>query len=353
MNAPNPILRRSRARSTKRRRAATLLLAIPIFCTVVHAQAIRGYDASLGTLPEAQGFCRYDEGGPAPVVVGGALQQGPTGSYQYWHQYLPDFELSTTPVTVEWEFRVRASSRSGCRAGWSVAIQDRSHRGVAVNIDLSTISFEAGGGTGGACASASFAQGNGFHRYRLVVGTQVDLYVDGSQTPLLSTPLGPPGVTTPEYCNRVYFGDGTRHASSQTELRYLRYSPHPGIAGDYWVISLPTGGAQPIQLDAGSSHANQPYYLLGTLSGTSPGFSFGGVSVPLNLDAYSTLVLSSPNQPPLLGGFGTLDANGQATATFVIPPLPIPGPINVHHGYDGISGGTPVYASGALPGQLR
>ncbi len=352
MNTTLPLCR-SLVRWTSGRSTVSATLAVLLSCTAIHAQAPRGYDASLGTLPEAQGFWRYDQGSPAPVVVGGSLQQGPTGTYQFWYQYLPDFDLSVSPVTVEWELKVISSSRNGCRAGWSMAVQDRNHRGVAVNIDQATISFEAGGGTGGACTSAAFAQGTGtFHRYRLVVGAQVALYVNGSPTPLLTTALGLAGVATPEYCNRVYFGDGTRHASGQTELRYLRYTPHPGIASDYWVISLSTGGSQPIQIDAGSSHANQQYFLLGTLSGTSPGFTFGGIAVPLNLDAYSTLVLSNPNQPPLLGGFGTLDANGHATATFIIPPLAIPGPLHLHHGYVVLSGGAAAYASGALPVKL-
>lgn len=98
-------------------------------------------------------------------------------------------------------------------------------------------------------------------------------------------------------------------------------STAPRLSATPATLSLAAGGRQTLSLDAGVALAHAPYILLGSLSGSVPGFLYGGVRVPLNVpDAYFDVALSAPNTPPLTNSFGTLDASGIATAAFTLPP---------------------------------
>ncbi len=96
------------------------------------------------------------------------------------------------------------------------------------------------------------------------------------------------------------------------------------ISGDVAAISLSAGGTQTLQLDGGVGRAGQFYLLLGSLTGTSPGFPIDAFLLPLNVDSYTLYTLTSPNTPPLAGSFGVLDGVGRATATFTLPPASNP-----------------------------
>lgn len=90
------------------------------------------------------------------------------------------------------------------------------------------------------------------------------------------------------------------------------------LTGDVASVSISAGGSQSLQLDAGAANAGATYLLLGSLSGTQPGFPIDSVVLPLNVDPYTDLTLTQPD-PPLTGSLGVLDAGGQAGATFTIP----------------------------------
>jgi hypothetical protein len=83
-------------------------------------------------------------------------------------------------------------------------------------------------------------------------------------------------------------------------------------------LSLAAGGAQTLAMDAGEEHAGDLHVVLGSASGTAPGFSVGGLAVPLNPDAYLLLTVASPERL-LPGGTGLFDAAGGAAASFVLP----------------------------------
>ena len=91
-------------------------------------------------------------------------------------------------------------------------------------------------------------------------------------------------------------------------------------------ISVAGGGSQELTLIAGSGHAGQPYLVLGSAGGTTPGITLDGQHLPLNLaDGYFGFTLSSPNSSVLSQSFGVLDAQGRASASFnlsagVAPP---------------------------------
>ncbi|MCB9876552.1 MAG: hypothetical protein H6835_03030 [Planctomycetes bacterium] len=71
-----------------------------------------------------------------------------------------------------------------------------------------------------------------------------------------------------------------------------------------------------LQLAGADALANRPYALLASLSGTSPGTSIGAVTLPLNWDGFTSVVLETYGSGALPGFFGTLSADATATATF-------------------------------------
>ena len=85
-------------------------------------------------------------------------------------------------------------------------------------------------------------------------------------------------------------------------------------------ISAGAGGRVDFDLVAGASFAGDALLLLGSHSGTSPGFNVQGRNVPLNLDGYLRYLLSVPVGPYHSGNYGRLDALGRTTSSFVIPP---------------------------------
>lgn len=93
-----------------------------------------------------------------------------------------------------------------------------------------------------------------------------------------------------------------------------------GLSGTPGSISLSAGGTQSLVVNAPPSVAGQPYLLLGSLTGTAPGIPLDGLVIPLNVDGYTIATLLAPNAPPLAGSFGLLGPNGDALASFTLPP---------------------------------
>jgi hypothetical protein len=81
-------------------------------------------------------------------------------------------------------------------------------------------------------------------------------------------------------------------------------------------VSLTLGNEQALSLDAGPDHAGREYLILGSASGTAPGFTCSGVAVALNPDAYMLFSLLFPGRSPLQKSRGTLDLDGKASAIF-------------------------------------
>ena len=79
-------------------------------------------------------------------------------------------------------------------------------------------------------------------------------------------------------------------------------------------ISAATGGVANFTLNPGPLYQFVNYMLLGSISGTAPGFTLDGVEVPLNFDAFTTFTIVFANTPALQGFRGALDATGTATA---------------------------------------
>jgi hypothetical protein len=105
------------------------------------------------------------------------------------------------------------------------------------------------------------------------------------------------------------------------------------LSGDETSLDLTLGGMQGLLLDAPATPFSL-YVVLGSASGTTPGFSFGGFTVPLEFDRYflSTLELSMP----YLGGqVGLLGPTGSAAASFWMPAAsdPVLAGLQLNHAY--------------------
>jgi hypothetical protein len=118
----------------------------------------------------------------------------------------------------------------------------------------------------------------------------------------------------------------------------LTYGPEWGFtAGPPSLLAfsyeLSTGGGMvDFFMDAGPSHGNRGYILLGSVTGTMPGTPLpGGGLLPLNQDPFTNWIMNNVGSPVINGFFGNLDINGQASATFnsfgPLPPVLPPGMI--------------------------
>ncbi len=95
------------------------------------------------------------------------------------------------------------------------------------------------------------------------------------------------------------------------------------------VVSPPTfdaaaGGATSLTTMAYPEFAGTTTIVLGTLSGTSPGFVMNGIAVPINVDTATTTILTFANTPFFAGFVGALDASGGASSTMTLPPGVVP-----------------------------
>jgi hypothetical protein len=86
---------------------------------------------------------------------------------------------------------------------------------------------------------------------------------------------------------------------------------------DAYAASAALGAVVNYSMDAGTSNANRTYLVMGSLTGTEPGFNLpGGENMPINWDAFTNLVLASLGSPVFQNFMGTLDGSGQAAAVF-------------------------------------
>jgi C1A family cysteine protease len=108
------------------------------------------------------------------------------------------------------------------------------------------------------------------------------------------------------------------------DFKVERYNTDATLWADGYEITASAATVIDMSLDAGAANAGRPYLLLGTLSGTSPGFPLpGGQVLPINWDLFTDLILAVMHTPVFQNFLGNLDGMGTATAT-----LDTLGPIN-------------------------
>jgi len=88
------------------------------------------------------------------------------------------------------------------------------------------------------------------------------------------------------------------------------------LTADVSEVSRRDRTTQTLTLDAGPTHAGQEFVILGTMSGTLPGFDHGGWRIPINPDLYTAILVFQPQLSPIAPLHGYLDGSGKATATF-------------------------------------
>lgn len=92
-----------------------------------------------------------------------------------------------------------------------------------------------------------------------------------------------------------------------------------------YVMFAATGGTVQFDLDAGAGQADRQYILLGSLSGSLPGVPLPGgqVTLPLNWDLFTTLVLNWINTPVFADFLGGLDSSGLGAAELSLVSMPM------------------------------
>ena len=90
-------------------------------------------------------------------------------------------------------------------------------------------------------------------------------------------------------------------------------------------ISAATGGTSHFLLNAGPNQGTHSYLIFGSISGTSPGLTFPNttITLPINWDLFTNVVLSYVNQPMFTDFMGSLDSFGRYEALLDLPPLPV------------------------------
>jgi lamin tail-like protein len=109
-------------------------------------------------------------------------------------------------------------------------------------------------------------------------------------------------------------------SSSLLVLAAAGSAPGQALTGNTTTVHLLTGGTQTLDLNAGPAFAGALYIVLGSVTGTSPGFPAGGYTLPLNYDGYFLFTLLNPNTGLLSSSLGFLGGAGTAQTTFNIPP---------------------------------
>ncbi len=93
----------------------------------------------------------------------------------------------------------------------------------------------------------------------------------------------------------------------------------PHLRDDASQLDIVTGGTLNLSLDAGAQNGSTFYWVLGSISGTSPGIDLGAAGIlPLNFDAYMQLTFKPANQL-FQNWAGNWDTDGRATAALLLP----------------------------------
>ncbi|NQU48535.1 MAG: FG-GAP repeat protein [Planctomycetes bacterium] len=107
----------------------------------------------------------------------------------------------------------------------------------------------------------------------------------------------------------------------ETDPNNLADDRIPGlISSDWTTVSNSSAQVTALTLDFGMDYAGHNFRILGSLTGSAPGFAYQGVSIPLIFDSLTT-VLASGGIPVMFVNFGgQLDAQGLALAYLATRP---------------------------------
>jgi hypothetical protein len=100
-------------------------------------------------------------------------------------------------------------------------------------------------------------------------------------------------------------------------LRLTGYAMDKVLSTESAVVPLDLPVDIDFTLSAGAAHAGSQYFILGSASGTWPGLPLTSqLTLPINFDGLTELVIANANGPVFQNFHGVLDGSGEATATF-------------------------------------
>ena len=91
------------------------------------------------------------------------------------------------------------------------------------------------------------------------------------------------------------------------------------LVADVATLSVSAGGVQSYDLALGSDLAGKLTWMLGSLTGTSPGIPVDGMVLPLAFDAYTQSLLSAPGSALLAPAIQPLAGDGRAISALTLP----------------------------------
>ncbi len=160
------------------------------------------------------------------------------------------------------------------------------------------------------------------------------------------------GCTLPDgVCDVVHFDAQGQLDQGALLFEQLDALSCPALTGVPSNISVSSGGVQSLVIQVDPVYAGAVYQVLGTITGSEPGFPLDGLQVPLNADPYFDLTLLTPGAAPLSNSAGTLDGSGRAVVEFTLPPgsPAFLSGLRVHHAAILFgAGGAPLFASNAV-----
>jgi uncharacterized membrane protein YgcG len=198
------------------------------------------YDASLGTLPTAQGFSLFDDQWvAAPFVRQGVLEQGMTDfSTCQFHHARHDTNFADG-VVVRASIYVHSSTyhlnscASAIRFGYYLGAIDREGRMAYVGLGDGHV-FVLTHPLDRPDANrpvVSYPVRGGWRDIEMIIKPEgIDLRIDGAS--VRRYPLGAAGVVAPGE-PRVIFGDGTACGASRTSLRWVEFAALEPCPADF------------------------------------------------------------------------------------------------------------------------
>ncbi|TAJ24907.1 MAG: hypothetical protein EPO68_00700 [Planctomycetota bacterium] len=262
---------------------------------------VRKLDAATGQQSWSS-LTQYESGAPVQLALAPDHQRVAVGF--------------SDPLAHGWRVALYAAATG--QVLWNQALAHAAH--PATPAYLAALAFDATGSKlyagGSTLASASTAFG------RFASGA----YDVATATPLWFAELSNSTGSSGAPCRLLLHPDGKQQYAVGT-------SPHPltsydfvalGLAlpelvGTPSAISLAAGGEQRFDLAPGAAYANDIAWIVGTTSGTAPGFQLGSLLLPLNVDAYTLFTAQVPNSPVLPDSLGQFDAHAHRTAKFRLP----------------------------------
>jgi pimeloyl-ACP methyl ester carboxylesterase len=210
-----------------------MVFLVSMFARSASCAVLSSYEASLGTLPQSQGFGHYaDPGYPPATVSGGVLREfRQTGEQtaEYWYVRGLQIDQSASTYTLEADLRIISSNYipnigTGPRFGYYLELLTNDGHGYVVGISGSGVALDTdvSFSPNNDFVVSPFNTTNAFHKYKLVVAaTGASLYIDGIL--IATTPPGNSGFGPGRQAG-VTFGDASGYGISQSELKSVKVS---------------------------------------------------------------------------------------------------------------------------------